>query len=120
VFQSFISQICRGQNPSSEPTEETRRRFDQWLALHQQHVPPGSLPLIAAPPTPTHPSPSMLGHPASMASIPRPTPHFNDHHHRRLPHSPSKMDALSQHPGMPDHMHPALQVKLSLLLVIHL
>ncbi|XP_059480561.1 uncharacterized protein LOC132199673 isoform X2 [Neocloeon triangulifer] len=106
--ESFLSQICRGQSPSMEPSEEVKRRFDQWLAMHQQ--PPGSMPILGgapAVPQPPHPSPSLLGHPPSMASIPRPTPHFVDH--RRLPHSPSKLDSLAQHPGMPDHMHPALQ-----------
>ncbi|XP_065344664.1 uncharacterized protein dve isoform X3 [Cloeon dipterum] len=103
----FLTQICRGQNPTSEPNDETKRRFEQWLAVHQQPTGVHQMIGAAAVPPPPHPSPSMMGHHPSMASLPRPTPHFGDH--RRLPISPTKLESLAQHPGMPDHMHPALQ-----------
>lgn len=103
-----------------EPNEETRRRFEQWVALHQQHMPTGTPPLLgpsaasaAGGPPPHHAS--MLGHSSAAAAMgaamQRPGPgHYGSGDPRRLQHPSSvKLEGLS-HPGLPEHVHPALQV----------
>jgi hypothetical protein len=131
-LQVFLGQLCRGHSPVRDPPEEIRRRFDQWVAMHQQHLPAGAPSLLgpssaaSSGPSP-HPS-TMLAHsPSAVAAAAaaamgshhplqsRGGPgHFGPGDPRRLQHSPSKMDTL--HPGLPEHVHPALQVIDSYLL----